>query len=90
MLRSLGDQQGAHTTATANIDRMLDPRGGVLQVIVDDLGEAITIRAEEHCIAGFGGERRMHQQHFVQAGPADAAGQQLAARYKHLSPFEQL
>ncbi|MNH16558.1 hypothetical protein D3C79_762040 [compost metagenome] len=62
MLGGAGNQQGAHPAATADIHCMLDPLGAVLEVIADDLGKAVTVRAEEHGIAGVGWIRRMQQQ----------------------------
>ncbi|MNO00999.1 hypothetical protein D3C81_2210290 [compost metagenome] len=52
----------------------------MLKVIVNDLGKAVTVRAEEHGIAGVGWKRRMQQQKFIQAGPAYRAGQQFTLR----------
>lgn len=90
MLRGTGDEQGADAGAAADVHGMLHGFRGALQVVMNDLGEAVAVRAEEHRITGVGGKRRMHQQQVVQARPAHGAAQQITLARQHLGRLQLL
>ncbi|MNN56430.1 hypothetical protein D3C81_1713590 [compost metagenome] len=63
---------------------MLDTLRGALQMIVDDLGETVTVRAEKHRVGFLGGVRRVHQQQVVDSRPAHGADQHVPVLVEHL------
>ncbi|MNH19994.1 hypothetical protein D3C76_1778270 [compost metagenome] len=57
-------------------------------MVMDDLGKAIAVGAEEHRISSLGRVGGMHQQQIVEAGPAYLAAQQCAVLVQHLRGAE--
>ena len=62
-----GNDNGPDTGAAADVHRAPDRREGLLQMAVDQLREAISVRPEEHGIRRIGGEPGMHEQQVIQA-----------------------
>ncbi|MNH06277.1 hypothetical protein D3C79_656390 [compost metagenome] len=84
MWQRLSNQQGPDTRAATNVHGMLDALRGALQMIMDDLGETVTVRAEKHRVGFLGGVRGVHQQQVRKCGPAHGADQQLPVFPQHL------
>ncbi|MCY1458911.1 hypothetical protein D9M71_763360 [compost metagenome] len=79
-----GNQQGADTRAATDLHGMPDTLRRALQVIMDDLGETVTVGAEKHRVGLLGGVRGVHQQQVVERGPAHPADQQITVLLEYL------